>query len=49
LELEWEEAARQEAERVAKEEEKRQIEILLKQEQDQQDRLRQGSCSLIYI
>jgi len=41
LELEQKDAAKQEANKVAKEEENRRLE-LLKHEQDQQDKLRQG-------
>jgi len=50
LELEHEETARQEADKVAKEQEKRKLE-LLKHEQDQQDKLRQGylAVSFTYI
>ena len=47
LELEHEEAARQEAERRAMDEERRQQE-LMRHEQDQQDKLRQGSYLLSY-
>jgi len=52
LELEREEAARQEAERRAMEEERRQQE-LLRHQQEQQDKLRQGryllTTSAVYV